>query len=101
MTTLEGPHEPPLRDSAGISPDFAEHRASDPCGGGRSNGSTVCLSSRHPWTSSPITPTTVSTISAIESGQTTILVRRLLELASVTGIEFSATWEDDVDAPRD
>ena len=44
---------------------------------------------------------TQSTISAIESGQTTILVRRLLELASVTGIEFSATWEDDVDAPRD
>lgn len=44
---------------------------------------------------------TQSTISAIESGQTTILVRRLLELASVTGIEFTATWEDDVDAPRD
>ncbi|SHJ82398.1 Helix-turn-helix [Tessaracoccus bendigoensis DSM 12906] len=40
-----------------------------------------------------------STISAIEGGQTTILVRRLLELAEATGIELTATWEDD-DAPR-
>ena len=39
-------------------------------------------------------------ISAIESGQSTILLRRLLELADATGITFSATWEDDHDATR-
>lgn len=40
-----------------------------------------------------------STISAIEAGQTTILLRRLVDLATLTGIELSASWEDD-DAPR-
>lgn len=40
-----------------------------------------------------------STISAIEAGQSTILLRRLIELARATGIEFTATWEDD-DAPN-
>lgn len=40
-----------------------------------------------------------STISAIESGQTTILLRRLVDLATLTGIELTASWEDD-DAPR-
>lgn len=39
-----------------------------------------------------------STISAIESGQTTILLRRLLEMARVNGLEFRASWSDD--APR-
>ena len=40
-----------------------------------------------------------STISAIEAGQTTILLRRLVDLANLTGVELSASWEDD-DAPR-
>ncbi len=40
-----------------------------------------------------------STISAIEAGQTTILLRRLVDLANLTGVELTATWEDD-DAPR-
>lgn len=40
-----------------------------------------------------------STISAIESGQTTILLRRLVDLAKLTGVELTATWEDE-DAPR-
>jgi len=39
-----------------------------------------------------------STISAIESGQSTILLRRLLEMARTTGLEFTASWDDD--APR-
>lgn len=40
-----------------------------------------------------------STISEIESGKATIYLRRLLSLARATGLEFSASWEDD-DAPR-
>ena len=40
-----------------------------------------------------------STISEIESGKATIYVRRLLSIARVTGLEFTASWEDD-DAPR-
>ena len=39
-----------------------------------------------------------STISAIESGQSTIFLRRLLEMARTNGVEFSASWSDD--APR-
>ncbi len=34
-----------------------------------------------------------STISAIEAGHSTILVRRILEMARETGLEFSASWE--------
>lgn len=41
-----------------------------------------------------------SAISAIETGRSTIYLRRLLELARATGISFTATWNDD-DAPRD
>ena len=40
-----------------------------------------------------------STISEVESGRVTIYVRRLLSIARATGLEFSASWEDD-DAPR-
>lgn len=40
-----------------------------------------------------------STISEIEAGKATIYLRRLLSIARITGLEFSATWEDD-DAPR-
>lgn len=40
-----------------------------------------------------------STISAIESGKSTIYLRRLLTIARATGVEFTATWADD-DAPR-
>lgn len=40
-----------------------------------------------------------STISQLESGKSTIFLRRLLAIARATGIEFSATWESD-DAPR-
>jgi HTH-type transcriptional regulator / antitoxin HipB len=36
-----------------------------------------------------------STISEIESGQATIYLRRLLSIARVTGMEFTATWEAD------
>ena len=36
-----------------------------------------------------------STISEIESGKATIYLRRLLDIARVTGLAFSATWEDD------
>ena len=36
-----------------------------------------------------------STISEIESGKSTIYLRRLISLASATGIEFTATWGDD------
>jgi Helix-turn-helix. len=43
---------------------------------------------------------TQSTVSAIESGQSTIYMRRVLELARATGISLTATWNDD-DAPRD
>lgn len=42
---------------------------------------------------------TQSTISAIEAGQTTILLTRILELADSTGISLTASWEDD-GAPR-
>lgn len=40
-----------------------------------------------------------STVSEIESGKSTIYLRRLLSLARATGIDFTATWGDD-DAPR-
>lgn len=40
-----------------------------------------------------------STISEIESGKSTIYLRRLLSIARATGIEFAATWESD-DASR-
>lgn len=36
-----------------------------------------------------------STISEMESGRSTIYLRRLLSLAKATGIEINATWEDD------
>lgn len=36
-----------------------------------------------------------STISAIESGQSTIFLRRLLEMARTTGVDFTASWSDD------
>lgn len=34
-----------------------------------------------------------STISEIENGKSTIFLRRLLEIARETGIQFSATWD--------
>ncbi len=40
-----------------------------------------------------------SAISEMESGRATIYLRRLLTLARATGLELSATWEDD-HAPR-
>ncbi|GAB3610907.1 hypothetical protein GCM10027414_30330 [Humibacter ginsengiterrae] len=40
-----------------------------------------------------------STISEIESGKSTIFLRRLLTIARATGVEFAASWDDD-DAPR-
>ncbi|MGN6124973.1 MAG: helix-turn-helix domain-containing protein [Humibacter sp.] len=40
-----------------------------------------------------------STISEIESGKSTIYLRRLLTIARATGVEFSASWEGD-DASR-
>lgn len=40
-----------------------------------------------------------STISEIENGKATIYIRRLLGIARVVGLEFTAGWEDD-DAPR-
>jgi HTH-type transcriptional regulator/antitoxin HipB len=40
-----------------------------------------------------------STISEIESGKATIYVRRLLSIARATGLELTASWEDD-DSPR-
>lgn len=36
-----------------------------------------------------------STISAIENGMSTIHLRRLLNLARRTGLEITASWEDD------
>lgn len=36
-----------------------------------------------------------STISQVESGKTTIYLRRLLEIALATGLEFTASWEHD------
>lgn len=40
-----------------------------------------------------------STVSEIESGKSTILLRRILEMARATGLQFSAQWSDDR-APR-
>lgn len=40
-----------------------------------------------------------STISAMESGASTIYLRRLLAIARELGVEFTATWGDD-DASR-
>lgn len=40
-----------------------------------------------------------SMISEIESGKATIYIRRLFSIARITGLEFTATWEDD-GAPR-
>lgn len=36
-----------------------------------------------------------STISEIEGGRSTILLRRLLALAELTGVEFKAAWGSD------
>lgn len=36
-----------------------------------------------------------SAISEIETGKSTIYLRRLIEIARATGIEFTAAWEDD------
>lgn len=36
-----------------------------------------------------------STVSQIESGTSTIYLRRLLALARATGVEFTATWSED------
>lgn len=38
---------------------------------------------------------TQSAISEFESGKSTIYLRRLLALARATGIELSASWDDD------
>lgn len=35
-----------------------------------------------------------STVSQIESGKSTIYLRRLLALARATGVEFTATWSE-------
>lgn len=35
-----------------------------------------------------------STVSQIESGKSTIYLRRLLSLARATGVEFTATWSE-------
>ncbi|MEX2441760.1 MAG: helix-turn-helix transcriptional regulator [Pontimonas sp.] len=35
-----------------------------------------------------------STVSQMESGQTTLYLRRLLDLAQATGLHFQATWDD-------
>ncbi|MFT4299285.1 MAG: helix-turn-helix transcriptional regulator [Aeromicrobium sp.] len=35
-----------------------------------------------------------STVSEIESGKSTIYLRRLLSLARATGLELTATWQD-------
>lgn len=40
-----------------------------------------------------------STISEIENGKATIYLRRLLTIARLTGLEFTASWEDG-DEPR-
>ncbi|MFT4295184.1 MAG: helix-turn-helix transcriptional regulator [Micropruina sp.] len=42
---------------------------------------------------------TQSAISEIESGKSTIYLRRLLSIARATGLELSASWED-ADATR-
>lgn len=36
-----------------------------------------------------------STISQIETGTPTIYVRRILEIARITGLELTASWDDD------
>lgn len=36
-----------------------------------------------------------STVSQVESGRTTIFLRRLLDMARATGVEFSAEWGDE------
>lgn len=41
-----------------------------------------------------------STISEIEAGKSTIFMRRLLDLMQATGVELTASWEDEADAPR-
>lgn len=41
-----------------------------------------------------------STVSELESGKSTIFLRRLLSAARATGISLSATWEDE-NAPGD
>lgn len=41
-----------------------------------------------------------STVSAMETGKSTIYLRRLLAIARTTGVEFTATWGD-LDAARD
>jgi HTH-type transcriptional regulator / antitoxin HipB len=42
-----------------------------------------------------------STISEVENGKATIYVRRLLSMARVTGLEFTASWEhEDVPTGR-
>lgn len=41
---------------------------------------------------------TQSAISEMENGKSTIYLRRLLALARVAGVEFTATWEDDDEA---
>ncbi|MCL2422941.1 MAG: helix-turn-helix domain-containing protein [Micrococcales bacterium] len=40
-----------------------------------------------------------SEISEIESGKSTIYLRRLLTIARATGVELTATWQD-ADAPH-
>lgn len=40
-----------------------------------------------------------STVSEMESGKSTIFLRRLLSLARATGVELTAEWEG-ADAPR-
>ncbi|QTX03334.1 helix-turn-helix domain-containing protein [Agromyces archimandritae] len=40
-----------------------------------------------------------STVSEIESGKSTIYLRRILSLMRETGVELTATWEDE-HAPR-
>ncbi|WTQ38499.1 helix-turn-helix domain-containing protein [Nocardioides sp. NBC_00163] len=41
-----------------------------------------------------------STVSDVESGKSTIYVRRLLDMMRATGVELTATWEDERDASR-
>lgn len=41
-----------------------------------------------------------STISEIEAGKSTIFMRRLLDLMQATGVELTATWEEEADAPH-
>ncbi|MEI7054769.1 helix-turn-helix transcriptional regulator [Nocardioides sp. CCNWLW239] len=41
-----------------------------------------------------------STVSDVESGKSTIYMRRLLDMMRATGVELTATWEDERDAAR-